>query len=193
VNNLDPPPQTSLLDPKGIWIWLKWFNNLWVWVTDRKPTLATAQDSTSGTSIDFTGIPSWVTRITVMLVGVSTNGTSNPLIQIGDSGGIETTGYLGASGFIGPTNTTSTANYTIGFGLVVGAAANVMHGIIKLNIQDASTNAVVCSGTVALSSAAYTVHTAGSKSLSATLDRVRITTVNGTDTFDAGSINIIYD
>jgi hypothetical protein len=30
-------------------------------------------------------------------------------------------------------------------------------------------------------------------SLSGTLDRIRLTTVNGSDTFDAGSINIIYE
>jgi hypothetical protein len=33
----------------------------------------------------------------------------------------------------------------------------------------------------------------GSVTLSGTLDRVRITTVNGTDTFDAGTINILYE
>jgi len=50
----------------------------------------TAVASTSGTSIDFTSIPSWVKRVTVMFAGVSTNGTGSYLIQIGDSGGIET-------------------------------------------------------------------------------------------------------
>ena len=61
-------------------------------------TLATAQNSTSGTSIDFTSIPSWVKRITVMFSSVSTSGSSNPLIQIGDSGGIENTGYTSYAG-----------------------------------------------------------------------------------------------
>jgi len=54
-------------------------------------TSGTAVASTSGTSIDFTGIPSWVKRITVMFDVVSTNGSAIILIQLGDSGGIETT------------------------------------------------------------------------------------------------------
>jgi len=83
----------------------------------------TAQASTSGTSIDFISIPAWVKKITVMFSGVSTNGTSAPLIQIGDSGGIENTGYLGSS-----TNISSSSNYTTGFGILSSVAANVFHG-----------------------------------------------------------------
>jgi hypothetical protein len=52
-------------------------------------TSGTAVASTSGTSIDFTSIPLWVKRITVMFAGVSTNGTSPFLVQLGDAGGIE--------------------------------------------------------------------------------------------------------
>lgn len=151
----------------------------------------TAVTSTSGTSIDFTGIPSWVKRVTVMFDGVSTNGTSNWLIQIGDSGGIETSGYLGASSYIFSINNPASTNYTAGFGILVGSATNIIQGII--NICKLTGNTWTCSGGVALSNATLNVITAGSKTLSDTLDRIRITTVNGTDTFDAGSINILYE
>ena len=75
----------------------------------------TAVASTSGTSIDFTSIPSWVKRITLMLAGVSTNGTSDPLIQLGDSGGIENTGYVAGAAVItsGATGFSSTAGFPI--------------------------------------------------------------------------------
>lgn len=152
--------------------------------------LMTEQASTSGTSIDFTGIPPWVKRITVMLVGVSTNGTSRPLIQIGDSGGVETSGYLGASGDLTvPTH----LNFSAGFEPNGGSAANVWHGAVTLALENAANNTWVAWGVLGLSNGAATASVAGTKSLSATLDRVRVTTVNGTDTFDAGAINVLYE
>ena len=154
----------------------------------------TAVASTSGTSIDFTGIPSWVKRITVMFDGVSTNSSATPyLIQIGDSGGIETTGYLGASA----TTTASavgTTNYTDGFALRNdNSASTTVHGIMTICLLNASTNTWVASGVFTQSNTAITLPLAYSKSLSGTLDRVRITTSGGTDTFDAGTINILYE
>ena len=154
-------------------------------------TSGTAVASTSGTSIDFTGIPSWVKRITVMFSEVSTSGTSNKLIQLGDSGGVEITGYLGSSSAIA--TTVASSNYTTGFGVKADGAADSLHGGVMLSLLNASTNTWSCFGTIGRSDAAQTFTTAGTKALSATLDRVRITTVNGTDTFDAGSINILYE
>ena len=157
---------------------------------------STAQASTSGTSIDFTGIPSWVKRITVMLNTVSTNGGSALLIQIGSSGGIETTGYDSIA-----TTTTTTNNTTRGAGSTSGyllsgspngAAATPSGAITLVNI---SSNAWLVSGSIADSNAigpGVSV-VGGTKSLSGTLTQVRITTVNGTDAFDAGSINILYE
>jgi hypothetical protein len=148
----------------------------------------TAVASTSGTSIDFTGIPSWVKRITVMLQDVSTNGSSNLLIQLGDSGGVETTGYLGA----GNNSAVGVSNFTTGFGSnLANTSGSILQGIVT--IQNINGNSWIASGALSRSDAAALGTTAGSKSLSATLDRVRITTVNGTDTFDAGSINILYE
>lgn len=154
-------------------------------------TLATPQASTSGTAINFTSIPAGVRRITINLVGVSTNGTDNYYIQIGGSGGIETSGYLGAGGLLSasPSYGTSTAAFLI----VTATAAAIVHGSIILSLENASTNTWVCSAMLGRSDSAVVMLSGGSKSTSTTLDRVRITTVNGTDTFDAGEINISYE
>lgn len=153
----------------------------------------TAVASTSGTSIDFTSIPSWVKRVTVMFSGVSTNGTSLPMIQIGDSGGVETTGYTAGSSTL--YSAVISVTYTTGFTFRTdGVASTVMDGFITLNLLSSSTNTWVAGGTIyAPTPSIYMAVVSGAKSLSATLDRVRITTVNGTDTFDAGSINILYE
>jgi hypothetical protein len=164
-------------------------NKTWASPASSTISSATAQASTSGTSIDFTGIPSWVKRITVMWNGVSTNGSSSPLVQLGDSGGIETTGYGGSGSLIASTVTTQ--NYTTGFGERSQDAAAVRTG--SWTITNVSGNIWVCAGVLGRSDAAITSVTGGTKTLSDTLTQVRITTVNGTDTFDAGSINILFE
>jgi hypothetical protein len=151
----------------------------------------TAVASTSGTSIDFTSIPSWVKRVTVMLNGVSTNGSSMVQIQLGDSGGIETTGYFAyGEGMTGAAMTATP--YTSGFGLRnTQSAAEVVYGQLSFTLLGSNTWLMQGNGAVTGGANAFTC--GGGKALSATLDRVRITTVNGTDTFDAGSINILYE
>jgi hypothetical protein len=158
-------------------------------------TSMTAQASTSGTSIDFTSIPSWVKRITVMFSGVSVSGTSPQIIQLGDSGGIEITGYLGAASTSSGTSTNND-NYTTGFGLIgisAPSAATITHGSVTITALDSATNLWVCAGVLGISSSAATSQIGGSKTLSATLDRIRITTVGGANTFDAGSVNVLYE
>jgi len=150
----------------------------------------TAVASTSGTSIDFTGIPSWVKRITVVLSEVSTTGSGSLLFQLGDSGGIENTGYASNGSYTGPTagGTSSTAGYILFYDL---SNRNPSGQLVFTNI---SGNTWVCFGVASPAViAGYTYQTGGTKTLSATLDRIRITTTNGTDTFDAGSINILYE
>lgn len=157
-----------------------------------KLILATMQASTSGTSIDFTSIPAGVRRITLMFSGVSTSGTSDLQIQIGDAGGIETSGYLGA----GHTNAAAVTNYTSAFGLHAAgglAAASILHGQAILTLMDSATNLWAFTSAHAYSNTNTTIGGMGSKALSAVLDRVRVTTVGGTDTFDAGNINILYE
>jgi hypothetical protein len=154
-------------------------------------TSSTAVASTSGTSIDFTSIPSWVKRITVMFAGVSTSGTSFLQIQVG-GGSVQTSGYLGSCGYI--SGTPASTLFTAGFGIAnTVSAGSIEHGALTLSLLDSATNTWVATGTFALSDNAVAFATAGRKVVTTALDRVRITTVNGTDTFDAGSINILYE
>jgi hypothetical protein len=152
-------------------------------------TLATAKTTTSGTFVDFTGIPSWAKRITVMFNGVSTNGTSTFQIQVGTSAGVETTGYVSSVSSI--TTSVSTASVTTGFAITnSAAAANTYNGSIVISAL--SSNIWTELGSIARNDAVL-FPSAGTKTLSGTLDRIRITTVNGTDLFDAGSVNIMYE
>ena len=152
------------------------------------PIVSGTAVTASSTSVDFTGIPSWVKRITVMLNGVSTNGTSSPMLQIGD-GSVNATGYL----CIGTTVNASpgATAYTTGFTIRSGSAAAVILGSFVLT--NINSNNWVCSAVFGDTGGTAGFTVGGSKSLSGVLDRVRITTVNGTDTFDAGTINILYE
>jgi hypothetical protein len=148
----------------------------------------TAVASTSGTAIDFTGFPSWVKRITVMFSGVSNAGGSDFMVQLGDAGGIEATGYVGSS-----INSTSSgvagSSFTDSFGIrnTVGATSAIQG---QMTICSIGSNAWSCQGVFGNNDTATV--TGGSKTLSATLDRIRITNA-ASDTFDAGSINILYE
>lgn len=140
--------------------------------------------SPASASIDFTGIPSWVKRITVVFNAVSTSGTSNPQIQLGDAGGIETTGYTVSS------LESTTTHYTAGFGIKFASATASLNG--SLVLTNVSGN--VWAGTGLFNNTSTAVASlAGSKTLSDVLTQLRITTVNGTDTFDAGTVNIMYE
>lgn len=151
-------------------------------------TLATMQASTSGTAIDFTSIPAGVKRITVMLSGVSTNGTSGIYLQIGDAGGLETTGYNGGYCLEQTSQANSVAAITNGF--IVGAGGT-HHGTVVLTLIDSATFLWACHGTIFNTTATVlNWNMAGTKALSAELDRLSIVS---TDTFDAGSINIMYE
>jgi hypothetical protein len=157
-------------------------------------TSGTAVASTSGTSIDFTSIPSWVKRITVMFSGVSTNGTSLVIVQIGYQSPVTTTGYV--SGAVAAQNgavSSGAATSTAGF--LATAAINTAAGLATgtVTIVNFNSNAWVASSVVAQTDGTRGTVGGGSVTLGGTLDRVRITTVNGTDTFDAGSINILYE
>jgi hypothetical protein len=149
--------------------------------------LGTAVASTSGTSIDFTGLPAWIKRITVMMNGVSLSSTANILIQIGPSGGVETSGYSGVvlgngiQGAWGGTGCLITRT---------GQATSTYSGIVTIANITGST--WVCSATMADSVNTYAGLAAGSKAITGTLSIVRITSTS-TDTFDAGTVNILYE
>jgi hypothetical protein len=149
---------------------------------------STAQASTSGTSIDFTGIPSWVKRITVVFNGVSTNGTSGRLVQIG-AGSVTSSGYSSTS--CGVSTAASIQVSSSGYA-VYGTSSPEATSCI-LSIVNVSGNIWVSSHSGQGNASSYSIFGGGVVTLSGTLDRVRVTTANGTDTFDAGSINILYE
>lgn len=153
-------------------------------------TSDTAKASTSGTNVDFTGIPSWVKQITLMLAGVSTNGTSILQIQLGTSGGFEATGYLGSGIQLVDAASVNGGTSTTGFQIRSALAANTIHGGIM--ISNITGNQWVAHGALSDSSRAAGYFVSGSKSLGGVLTQIRVTTVNGTDAFDAGTINIMY-
>ena len=151
----------------------------------------TAVASTSGTSIDFTGIPSTAKRITVMLRSVSTTGTSNYLIRIGNTT-FTATGYtsvmnyvnIGANSCTGDTDTT-------GFRLTKDTTAAWSFSAVATIVQQTS-GFYICTFT-GMNAGGPGYFGTGILNLGSDLDRVRITTVNGTDTFDAGTINIMWE
>jgi hypothetical protein len=151
--------------------------------------------SASGTAVDFTSIPSWAKRITVVFSGMSTNGTSLPIVQVGDSGGIETTGYTGAASIVADGSDAVTASPTTGFGITGSvAAASQMSGTMVLTLVNPATNTWVSSVSGGMSSGALqTFHAGGTKSLSDVLTQLRVTTVGGTNTFDGGTVNILFE
>lgn len=149
----------------------------------------TAVAASSQTSIDFTGIPAWVNRINVMWAALSSNGTSQKVIRIGD-GAIVATGYSGGKAAIGAAAVAGASEAT-GFGVFSTLAADTLSG--KIMIDRFEANTWIASGVLAGTSGNFATITGGSITLSSALDRVRVTTLNGTDTFDAGSVNISWE
>jgi len=153
-------------------------------------TLATAQTA-SGTAVDFTGIPSWVKRITVILNSVTLNGTTLPQIRLGTSSGILSSGYTSNLAAIATSNafaSSSSGHILVNSG---NAGFSYIGSIVFTNVTG---NVWVGNGTTYYGAATgnTTIHTS-SINLGSTLDRVRITSGNGTDTFSAGTINISYE
>jgi len=152
----------------------------------------TSQASTSGTSVTFTGIPSWVKRVTVMFGGVSVSGTSSLRIQIG-SGSVTSSGYTGGTATIASASASSTTTGSAGFDLNSQSAVQTLTAVGSVVLLNISGNQWIASGWISYDTAGQTESINGRVTLSGALDRVVVTTVNGTDTFDAGSINILYE
>jgi hypothetical protein len=142
--------------------------------------------NTTGTSVTFGSIPSWVKRITVMLNNVTISSGTVPSwsIRIGTVSGIESTGYVAMS-VSGGTVTQSTT----GFIFRGNGGASPTDGVFTLNLQNASTNTWCGYG---VQDCVGSQSNAGTKSLAGTLTQVQLVT-NGTDTFTAGSVNILYE
>jgi hypothetical protein len=149
-------------------------------------TADTVKPSTSGSSVEFTGVPSWVKRITLLFNGVSTNGANTPLVQIG-SGSFTATGYLGGSQNYTTSGTSAATAANTGWPLQSTGNGNIVYG--SLTVTLITGNTWVIAGTYYANSVSMGL-TNGSLALSGVLDRIRVTTA---DTFDAGSINILYE
>jgi hypothetical protein len=186
----------------GYQIWVQSTNpTVWVTANGAVPpwtggiTLDTKKFTTSGSSWTFTGIPAGVKRITVMLVGFSTNGTSNWTLRLGDAGGVENSGYSAVSFTVGNAGTPSVIASTAGF--IVGSLSAVNLGYITftLNLVTADTFTWNCvqGGYIDAGGTPFVVGGGGSKSLSAELTQVQLTTVNGTDAGDAGIVGLSYE
>lgn len=151
----------------------------------------TAVASTSGTSIDFTGIPSWVKRITVMFQSVGSSSTANHLIQLGTSGGVATTGYFGTyTCFVNSSPTTSST--TTGFTVASQYVAN-QNNSGSVVITRLTGNTWTYISILTQDNTARSTFASGSVALSGVLTTVRLTTTNGTDTFTSGNVNILYE
>ena len=165
--------------------------NAYALVGNENLRLGISQATTSGTSIDYTSIPSWVKRITLMFIGVSTNGASLPRIQLG-SGSVQTSGYTSISNRTNSANNSNITTSTSGFDLLTGSVATVtMYGSMVFTLS--GSNTWVCCGILGDPVSLTSTQTTGSVALSGSLDRLRLTTANGTDAYDAGAINIIYE
>jgi len=138
--------------------------------------------------VDFLSIPSWVKRVTVMFTGVSTNGTSARQVQLGVSGSAVASGYVSSGSLIGTSVLTSSS--TSGFYIYSISAADLISG--QMTITNTTGNTWVASYALKIGSSNTGVG-GGDIALAGTLNMVRITTAGGTDTFDAGSINILYE
>lgn len=153
--------------------------------------LSTAVASTSGTSIDFTSIPSYVKRITVMFQNISLSGSDQLLIQLGDSEGVETTGYNSSTDYLLGNISSGHDGSTAGFILFVGTNTNRISGTVVLN--NISGNFWIATGIYNFSNYLGVIGwTAGEKELSSTLTSIRITG-SAAGAFDSGSVNIMYE
>ena len=155
-------------------------------------TQGTVATTTSGVAHDFTGIPPGVTRIQIGLVGVSAASGSDQLIQLGDAGGFETSGYLGTAMHVqGGAQAGGTHTDGFQYSETMGDAS-IVHGLMTLVLVDASTFTWCGNSVVSLSNTAQVIMSGTSKSLSAELTQVRLTTVAGDVAFDAGKVNIQF-
>jgi hypothetical protein len=144
--------------------------------------------SASGTAIDFTSIPSWVKRITIMFNGVSLSGSDHYLVQIG-SGSVTSSGYTSLGNAFNQASGTGGTTSTSGFVMFVSDAAGTIYVHMMLTLISGNTWVSSHSGAKLTNNA---MAGGGSVALSGALDRVRITTT-GSNTFDAGTINILYE
>jgi hypothetical protein len=145
--------------------------------------------TTSGTSKGFFDLPDNVVEVIFGIHGVGTNGSSNILLQIGDAGGVENTDYF--SGYEGILTSGATGSVTATAGFLLSSMANtrLLYGHVRMRRIDDSINLWSVSGFLSCDDGTdVNFANGGNKAISAVLDRVQLTTANGTDAFRAGII-----
>ena len=154
-------------------------------------TQGTEVVTTSGTEHDFTSIPAGVRVIQMGFENVSLSGTSSLIVQLGDSGGFETSGYSSASSKVNSSSSVMLSDSGLGYVIIIGSAARNFNGVMTLVNKDAAAFdwSAMHAGRY---DSANSVHGGGWSDLSAELNSIRVTTINGSDTFDGGAININY-
>ena len=154
------------------------------------PVLGTSV-AAAGTAIDFTGIPSWAKRVTIMFLNVSTSGTSNILAQVRIASGPETAGYASAAvreAAVGAAVSTAGFILTANIG-----ATSIFQGAVTLTLMSNS-NWWVSTGLLGHTDGSGNMNSSsGTRTAAGVLTGVRLTMVNGTDTFDAGSVNVMWE
>lgn len=156
---------------------------------------ATEVATTSGTVVDILSVPSWVERINLQFQAFSTNGASIPLIQIGDSGGIEIAGYNGSSVILTNAAAVQAANF-VGTGFAFGtgwAGTVIVSGALTLQRMRADSRIWSINGLLGREDVLGAHIVAGYKTLTAALDRVRLVATNGTDAFDSGIMTYSWE
>jgi len=154
--------------------------------------LSAATATTSGTAHTLTGIPARAQEVVLTLAGVSTDGTDPLVITLGDSGGLETSGYTGVRASTDDT-TTNSGSLTAFIALTIAAVATLTYsGRVVLTLVDSTTNTWAFSGMLAADDTDDIIYYfAGAKSLSAVLTQISLTTSGGTDVFDAGKLGML--
>ena len=147
----------------------------------------------SGVSYDVTGLPNWVSQINIKFADLSTDGTSIPILQIGDSGGMETNGYNGSVSLV--TNAPSVIVTSLSTGLAITNttfAASLLNGEISLSLIDPVTNLWMMTMEGSFQGGGITIQSSASKALSGVLTQLRFTTFGGADSFDSGTVSISW-
>ena len=150
-----------------------------------------AVSTTSGTSVDITGIPSWATRVVVYFRAVSGNGTAAWAVQLGDAGGIETAGYTSAASTTGASTVVSTGS-TGGWILFGGPsiAASAYTGRAVIELVDVANFGWSFESSLG-DGVNVTAKGVGYKQTSAAMTTIRLNA--GGDTLDGGSIVAVWE
>jgi hypothetical protein len=151
-------------------------------------TQGTEQATTSGTDVTFSSIPAGTKVIYIMYMGVKSSTNADVYVQIGDAGGIETSGYLGDNSNLSSATAATSGATTTTWDINKHAAADIINGNMILLLADASN--VWTQSHVLAAGTGKTYWGAGQKTLSAELTQVKVGMASGA--FTEGSVNIMY-